>query len=333
MKKTILTVMLYVGSLFCLNQTAYVQEIDVSREINEALRAISEPLSIYALDLAEAKNIDASFEKWVAENMDFEKATKRESRRFKNRETCYYQTEKNHSQFMETDKKSVIENKPTEMFYKHSPNCFSYRKYYNAEATTSLKKDEAIQIVKGFLLRNNFVKLNDFDTFGDIQVPELRRNCSADSVSQEREVVLLQRVKFQRMFRGVSVVNSMICVDFFPDTKEILGFKHYNWTPGTSEKDAKPLSKKSTKNSVEIQKNLNEKIKKYCNATEKAQVDNIMPAWFQTETELIPILACEIKVLKSGNYETYQEYINLTGNDDIFYTSRMQKISPTTAPK
>ncbi|MFQ5821373.1 MAG: hypothetical protein ACE5I5_15415 [Candidatus Heimdallarchaeota archaeon] len=333
MRKIISKVILCVGCFFIIYGMAFNQELLISPEMHAVLDAeLSKPLRVYSLDLEEGRRIDEAFRDWVSGSMDLEKAQRRESDRFKDRVTYLQEMDQNIPRFLiEGFEQRGLENtRPIKIYYKRGPNWFSFRKLLDIEAGSTIERERAIELVRDFLLRNNFVRVTEFDTFGEIQVPELRRNYGSDPEFPGKVVLMMQGVKFQRKYMGSPVINSRISVDFHPDTEEILGFKHHNWTP-VREGTGTPIPQELYKGPEDIEDNLREKIKKYCGPSERTEIGNIASAWFQTKTELIPILACEIRKLEQE--DIYIEYINLAGSDDVFYPPRKLGVEPEVAPK
>jgi len=324
MRKMILEATLCMGCLFILYGSAFAQELVVPPEMRQALeRELSKPLRMYPLDPEEAGRIDEAFSAWVSRSIDLATAQKRESERFKDRVTYYQEVPENVPRFIREEFGQIgLRNpRPVEIFHRRGPNWFSFRKILDIEAEGKIEREEAIQMVRDFLLRNNFVKITDSDTFGEILVPELRSDYHPDPDSPVKDVLILQSVKFRREFMGSPVANSRISVDLHPDTQEILGFKHYNWIPA-KERNGVTIPQESVKSPSEVEDNLREKIRAYCRESEQANLVSITPAWFQTNAELIPILVCEIEVARIEREDRFTEYINTAGSDDVFYLSR-----------
>ena len=313
----------------------------VSPEIREDLAMqLSKSFTEYSLDLEEAKKIDKAFRGWVSGSINFNKVKEKKSKIFKKRVFYYQETEKNIPRFIKKrpDKRGLKNIRPIQMFYRISPNRFSFRKLLDAKAEVNIEKKQAIKIIRNFLLKNNFLRINEFDKPGEIRLRELRGNYDSGNDSPGKDVLIMQGVNFSREFMGVPVINSKITVDFHPDTEEILGFKHYNWTP-VKQRTRVSIPKEKAKSLEDVLGNLNQRVRSYCGSSEKARLEKVTSAWFQTETKVVPILVCQIvveqTVVEDMRAHRHIEYINLVGNDDVFYLKEREvnPVKPKDAPK
>jgi len=332
----------------------------VPEEMEEKLTAeLSKPLEVVSLNKDEAGKIDETFKVLISRNIDLDRAKKNESKRFKDRVSYIQETERNIPIYIkkdlnlkelkkevpkrkelksvdttetvlkikelkevELDKEDIEKVKPVKMVYKRSPGRYSFRKLVDVEPKRKLEKNKAIELAKEFFEINELVKINEFDKYGEIVVYEIREDRGLHgSDSTSKDILLMQGVKIKRMYMDKPVVNSRISLDFNPDTEEIFGLKHYNWTLMKQGSEV-PVQKEIAKVPDKVLDILEETAKKYCDENEKAILKNITSAWFQTETELIPILVCEIEVgdidTEGAHNHTYIQYINLAGSDDVF---------------
>jgi hypothetical protein len=136
----------------------------------------------------------------------------------------------------------------------------------------------------------------------------------------EREVLILQQVRYRRKYLGAPVINSRISIDYHPDTLEVLGFKHYNWTP-VGRSAQVPISRSEMKSRAEIEGALRQTMREFWNESESATLTSVIPMWFQTEDQLIPILYCQLERAQTGCGDVCTHLVNLAGSDLVFYAT------------
>jgi hypothetical protein len=173
-----------------------------------------------------------------------------------------------------------------------------------------------------FLSRNNFIRTTLMDGYLEITFPELRQKSAPVGEMPERDVLLWQQVRYRRKFLNAPVINSRVSIDFHPDTLEILGFKHYNWTRA-NEQAPVSIPRGEMKNRAEVEQGLREKIDEFWTASERATLTSVAQAWFQTETELIPILICQLerKPTPTGCGDVCTHFVNIAGSNLVFYAT------------
>ncbi|MDQ7780878.1 MAG: hypothetical protein RDV41_14370, partial [Planctomycetota bacterium] len=194
-----------------------------------------------------------------------------------------------------------------------------FRKLIDHETQKKIEKEQAIQLVKDFLVREGLVRLGKGEAFGPVRVCSLQRDRETEEDLPGEQSVLLQSVKLGREFAGKPVVNSMISVYFHPDNREVLGIKHWNWT-SVSTKEA-PERLTPIKRQKEVESAVTRRMQGACAKLERAEVTRVTRAWFQTEDELIPVLAFEVEIKRTdekGNTSPryHTEYVNLVGDDE-----------------
>ena len=265
---------------------------------------------------------------------------------------------------------------PVHMIYRESPGHLKFHKIKETKAKKPLTKTQAIQAAQNFLSDNLLLKQTDFDKVGDIYVQERRINEDRGEGQEPDDYLVQQDVVFERQVDGKPVVNSRIVVGFQPDTMDIVLLEHFNWTPllelQAADQSDKPLSttpfsrkqaisstgqsqpsetssaKTASHTDLKIQavrapsatnmrKQVEAKIRAVSGrSASNAEVVNVISAWFQTEENLVPVLAIEVNVTVASPMgpitEPYLELINLAGNDDIFFPGQSQPITPETAP-
>jgi len=219
---------------------------------------------------------------------------------------------------------------PMQIIYREGPMYFRFQKLREVRAEAPLQKSVAVQLGKNFLLNNSFIRETNKDKIGAVYVQERRINEERGERQQPVDYLVQQDLVFERHYEGKPVLNSKAVIGIFPGTKEIVLFKHFNWTPLEEQKIQKispqMLRSVSSATGSEIANRLQQKIRKYSGKFTRAEVKQVIPAWFQTEESLIPVLAFEIFIEypspKGPWSRTYLEVINLAGSDDIFFKER-----------
>ena len=213
--------------------------------------------------------------------------------------------------------------KPLEIFYREGPSYFKFQKIKETRAATRIKKSDAIRLAGDFLLKNGFLQQTQKDRIGRIDITERRINEERGEGRNPVDYLVQQDIIFRRIFEEKPVINSTITVGLLPDTKEIVLIKHFHWTPLEEKKGIQAIPQSFTSvgsatNSLIIN-GLKKKIRAACGSFTKAEIKKVVPAWFQTKDELIPVLVSEIHTEYSSGYKgTYIDLTNLVGSDDIF---------------
>lgn len=288
---------------------------------------------------------------WVSGSMNLDKATRRKSKIF-NR-TSYKQSitsdkirlldermkmkevpggKKYH--YTSQIQKNIIPVKglknPVDVLFKEGPGYVQFKKFKEDKSVSPIDNGDLKRMVKAFLKENKIVQENDKDKIKEIYVRERRINEEGKSGEAPDDYVVMQSVVLERQYNGKPVLNSKIEVGVLPDSREVVLFKRYNWTPVAKESARKVKIKKvnADSNSIEddIEKRIKKKIKKVSGLFNKAEVKEAIPAWFQTEDGLIPVLAISVDIEypspKGLLSRKYLEVINLTGDDKVFFKDK-----------
>lgn len=296
------------------------------------------------------------FRTWVSGSIDFKKSKKRVSDRF-NRTTYHQKVKtmklrlpgermkknaKGKPQLNLKNVKTLKMKKETDLFYREGPGYQKYQAIKESKAKKKIPKAKAVQLAKKFLEDNGFLKQSAKDKIATAYVQERRMNEEGDEKTKTKPVdsLLQQDVVFERSYDGRPVINSKIVVGFMPDTTEIVNFKHFDWTP-MEESKAKTLSTQELKgkgapvSGDDIKKRLKQKIQRTTGKATKSNVKEVVPAWFQTQDGLVPVLAFRVGVDYTDKRGTlsrdYLEVINLAGSDDIFFPGQKPATQPSKA--
>ncbi len=226
------------------------------------------------------------------------------------------------------------------VFYKEGPLYFKFEKIKESSQRLAASGDDLIRLARQFLIENNFLVETASDKVGRAIVQERRINEDSGENRRSVEYIVQQDVVFERYFDGKPVINSKIRVGFLPESREIVLFEHFNWTPLQEQSPQRispdDLRRNRAGSPQEIFDRLQEKvIRTSGNTFKRAEVRKVVSSWFQTESRLIPVIGFEVFVefeKSNGTYsESYFEVINLLGNDDILYHQRTPSNRPTKA--
>lgn len=291
-------------------------------------RELTKDLNTYPLNLNHAQQIGDTFEGWVSQSMDFGAATKRLSDQFAGRETFYQELDENMPVFMFGRGAEGLENDmPVPVIYRRSAGRFSFRKMLDVKTRNIVANDTALNMATAFLNDLGLVTQTELDKFGEITFPKLIQAAAPEGDEPEEQFVILQQVRFKRAFMGMPVLNSRISVDFHPDTLEVLGFKHYNWSM-VHERSASPVARGDVKTRSQVEETLRLAVAEYWTPEQVATLTQIIPGWYQTETGLIPTLAFEIKREETGSGDVMSAMINVAGPDEVFQATSRFTPSP-----
>ena len=342
-------------------KTAIAGQIDISGAISSIINTeISKTKKILPLDEDLMDQNKKLVRTWVSGSIDMHKATKRISKRF-DRTTYTQEVTAGKVRLLKERLKLTPRPKPqkklytpalqsglipirqleepVQIIYREGPTYFKFKKFKEQKAHTSLKEKEIIKLVKDFLAENMLLIETDKDKISEIYVRERRINEDRGESKEPDDYLLQQSVIIEREYEGNPVINSKIEVGIFPDTKEIVLLKHFNWIP-VEEKQAKQIvlqkqKPSSTSLRAEIQERLKQKIEKVSGNFTRAVVKKSFSAWFQTKDALIPVLAFDINIEhpspKGPLKRSYLEVINLVGNDEVFFKGH-GALRPSTAP-
>jgi hypothetical protein len=327
---------------------------NIAQKIDSHAKAAKKSVPVKKADEEQNKTL---FRTWVSGSIDFSKATKRVSDLF-NR-TSYHQnvktmklrlpgerikkSDKGEHQLQLMNVQTLGIEKGVDLIYREGPGYQKYQVVKEFTAKKKIPKDKAMQLAQKFLEDNGFLKQSAKDKIATVYVQERRMNEEGQENPSNKPVdsLLQQDVVFERSYDGKPVINSKIVVGFLPDTKEIVNFKHYNWTPieETQEKtlNTQELTGKGAPLSGdEIKNRLKQKIQSITGKATKSNVKEVIPAWFQTPDGLVPVLAFSVGVDYQDKRGTlsrdYLEVINLAGSDDMFFPEQKSSANqPSTA--
>lgn len=296
------------------------------------------------------------FRTWVSESIDLNKAVKRTSPR--TQRTTFKQSVMTEKLRMPTERmllpkppkpgslttpqlqrqaiRSVSLQKPVEVHYREGLANFRYHKMKEAKATAMIPTAEAIKLSRDFLVQNHFLQETDVDKVGTSYILNRRidEQGGANYITQ-------QDIVFERSFEGKPVINSKMVIGLDPGTKEILLIKHYNWTPmdkqATRQLTLQERTAAKSNSGTIIRQRLEEKIRKTSGNFVRATVKQVIPAWFQTDNGLIPVIVFPINVEhatpRGPRTRDYLEVINLAGSDDDLFGKRSVAQKPTARPR
>jgi hypothetical protein len=361
MKNLLILIIVFSLAAGGIMETAVAQQIDISESVLSQIDAvITTRKRIVPLDKELKDQRKKLLRTWVSGSIDIDKATKRVSKRY-DRTTYTQIISREKTRFLnerlkltpisEAEKKlykpelqiqlipeKQLEN-PVEVIYREGPMYFMFQTLKEQRAETSLTEAQISDLAKKFLIQNALLVESDKDKISKEYLRERRNNIEKGDSEDPDDYLLLQSIIFERKYDGNPVINSKIEIGIFPDNKEIFLLKHFNWTQ-VDESNAKQIQLQKQKRSspnlkVDVQERLEQKIKDVSGTFTKAVVKKSFPAWFQTEDNLIPLIAFEIDIEYPSPKEplkrTYLEVLNLVGDDRIFFKQH-GTMRPTKAP-
>jgi hypothetical protein len=296
--------------------------------------ALNRSLKKYGLNQKGADEIAGAIQAWVGSCMDMAAAKPMPTQLYPGGVTYHQQVTKNVPIFADGGGAGGADSGPVEVFYRKSAHRFNFRKFMAVGAPSKLDDSVLIDRASQFLKKNSFVRFSDADKWGDMKVTVMTTEEETGTDNEFRQVFEVQRVKFRRYFDGLPVANSAISVDFHPQSGEVLGLKHHQWSP-VDEAFGAEVPKRQME---DVHKSLVGKIRSQGLSLERASVENIRLCWYETLGELVPALMCELKVDPPAGTEALPsyivEYINLAGSDDALILKNRGAVSmPDTAPQ
>lgn len=370
MKKFLLIVTLSVFiSNFAIAQTG---EIVISDRIRVSIEnELAKVNKTFPIETQKMEENQLFFRTWVSGSIDLKKATKRVSERFKR--TTYKQEVKSEKLRLPKERLKIIKKrerksfwrfwekgelqlipklqidtlkqvgleKPVTVLYREGLQYFKYAKLKETKPQVALQESQAIESAKKFLIENSFLKETNRDKIGNVYVQNHRINEDKGEGNEPSDYLVQQDIVFERHYDNKPVINSKIVLGILPDTKEIVLFKHFKWTPLQEQKETTISKQKlidyGSGSREEIQRRLEQKIRKTSGKFSKAEVKNVIPAWFQLEESLIPVLCFDVYIEHPSPVGTlsrnYLEVINLLGSDDMLFEGRKPSESPIKAPR
>lgn len=299
--------------------------------------ALDRPVKKYGLNQKGADEIAGAIQAWVESCMNLAAAKPRPSRLYAGGVTYRLEAVKNVPIFIDGggEGKGGGEGGAVDVFYRKSAHRFYFHKFMDVGAAAKLDDNILIERASQFLQKNGFVRFSDADKWGDMTVGVVATEEESGEEAPPRKVFELQRVKFRRFFNGQPVADSTISVDFSPQTGEVLGLNHLQWSP-VDEAYGTEVPKRTVE---DLRKSLVGKIRSQGLGLERALVESVRPCWFETLGDLVPALMCRIKIDPPAGAEVQParivEYINLAGSDDaMILKNRRGAVSmPDAAPQ
>jgi hypothetical protein len=333
MKKALLKLAAVVGLLSLATGAAWAQQIEVSAKLQDTINThLAQPVSVFTLDTVAAARLDTAIQSWIAGKTGLRTVKVRESRRYPGRVTYALQpiVAEADADVDSASPEMIIQPIINPIIFRKAVNYFSYRQFPVEPVLTKLVKLDAIKLANDFLVNRKMVELSQQDNHDEGVVREFRRDSDLGDGGAGKQELLMQGVVFSRLFKGNPVINSRILVDLNPDTKEVLGLKHLNWTPVLTQPRVTTL-RVVHKSLDDILAALQAKAPRMLGRDRRASLSGITPAWFQTDKELLPILLCHITYPHDDHVDGYSQPINLAGNDSEMLPTAMATRPPSTA--
>ncbi len=302
-------------------------ELVIPSKVSTALnRALARNYNTYAVNTTEAARIHSAFLNWTTKTISYDTATRHQSLRFGGAVSYYQQLRKNVAIYVykKLEQQPLPSKDPIPVICRFAPDRYGFRKQLDVEAQQPVNDAYAVEIVGAFLTNGNFLATSDIDKH-EASFYQIREKHAPHADRPERDILLAQQVNFRRKFLNAPVINSKISVNFHPDNLEILGFKHYNWTP-VDEDTPVPVPSSEMKERTDVQEALSEQITAFWSDTQTATLTGVEQMWFQTRTGLIPILMCTIERPSTPTRcgDICQTLINLAGGEYVFAVTPVQ---------
>jgi hypothetical protein len=150
----------------------------------------------------------------------------------------------------------------------------------------TLKEEEVTRLAQTFITRNRFYRVTAMDSLGPVQVVSRIWSSSEDDFREADKKTIFQRVIFKRRFDGLDVIGSKQIVDVNPKTREVLSYKSLGWSPvdESAGKEFRYLDKDEVVAHIDSVLGI---------STNRNNILSIEPAYLQTETMLVPVIAVE----------------------------------------
>jgi hypothetical protein len=280
---------------------------------------------IVPVNLDRTRNTQENMRKWVGNFIDLRKIQLQESKTF-NRSYCKVSssidpvmlltnTPKNPGQntFM---KSGVTQSVP--MFYHEGPSYFSFSKEKDTKATKKLPLQDAADMVKNFVVDNDFIQQTKLDRIGMVETFETRNDQDGGNTDPSSDILVKQDIVFHRYYSGLPVFNSKVRVSFNPDNLELLELTKFNWNT-LDDNGARKISPLKGGNDDLIGK-MKSQIAKNVPAANTVEINDVQDGWFQSDNELIPVVYFKYSSSTKGDPEarTSTDLVSLTGDNSVF---------------
>ena len=328
--------------LFCYYPQVYSQEIIIPDNVAKQIEfESSKDLKTIPLDKVKERENKLFLRTWVSGSIDLKGAKERKSsvagyvsyqkkvklnpiRLSEERLTI----RKNPTKKGEAPTRSAILKKkqikklkikePILIIYREGSNYFKYKKFVQKSAQIQLNDAEFLKTTREFLTGNDFLKETLKDIIGDSFVQKHKVNQETATEGAFNDHVVRQDAILKRHYDGKPVLNSKIIIGIFPSEKDIVLFDHFNWSP-LKEDEERTIDKSVLKDLANYLDRLINKVRAACQGSSKATITEVFPAWYQTETEVIPVLAYWVDMQYSdGTNSRFIDAINLVGSDMVF---------------
>lgn len=239
-------------------------------------------LEVFRLDVAANRDVFSRVDTWLETNIGTA-ATAANSR---GPWTCWLHTSNRAWLVADEPDRGVVARAPFDVFVLREAWKRAVAKSLYVPGTQDLPAGEAIALARRFVEGHAFCRLTERDRWGSAIVLSRKRRSLSGGGKKGGEQILQRRVALKREFRGLEVVNSRQVVDLHPDTREVLGYASLRWSP-VDEASAVPATGFSASD-------LSRQIEARLGKGSTAVVSGFRAAYFQTDTQLVPVLVVEV---------------------------------------
>lgn len=295
MRKQIFCIMIIALLIYATGSKA---EIVMDKKVQSKIaKILQQPVQVYRVDSDAGMRILIKIDDWVNNRIDLSRANKNKFKK-EDHEGFLVKMEKNAP--ISASGKNIQGVQPKQafdVFYIQN----SYKRRFVKDVTVptrkKLSKETVERIGRDFIKHREFCRQTEFDRIGRADVVSRVRQQIKEAGALGEKLILSQDVVFKRYFKGLEVFNSKQTVGIHPESKEILAYKTFNWTPVNEQS-----GKKMTYEKLDVI------LKRIENAFEKSpytfEVTDVSSGMYQAEDMIFPVIRIKAEPqLKEGEPE------------------------------
>lgn len=295
MRKTIFCIMIIALLTFSTGSKA---EILMDKKVQSKIsKILQQPVQVYRVDSDAGMRILKKIDDWANNRIDLSRAKENKFKN-KNYEGFLVKMEKNAPISASGEKIQGVQPKRTfDVFYIQGSHKRRFVKDLTVPTRKKLSKETVERIGRDFIKHRQFCRQTEFDRIGRAEVVSRIRQQIKEAGVLGEKLILSQDVVLKRDFRGLEVFNSKQTVGIHPESKEILAYKTFNWTPANEQS-----GKKMTYEKLDVI------LKRIMNTFEKStytfEVTDVSSGMYQEDGMIFPVIRIKIEPqLKEGEPE------------------------------
>jgi hypothetical protein len=251
---------------------------------NQVTEVISNPIKVYKLDMNENNRCFERIDTWFSQYINFKEAQIKQNRQADHIEYEQYLSKNIPIPAAREKIAGVAARELFTVTYIKEPQRRSFVKAIDVPTKQNLPDKDVIEAGTNFIITNDFCKITDMDTLSEPLVVSRKRHELKSDIQESDKWTIIQRVIFTRKLSGINVLNSKQIVDIHPDSREILAYKNFMWTP-VDESSGKHMAYFSPE---QILAQIDTAFAEFKDAYE---VENIKLYLYQTDKFIFPVLA------------------------------------------